>query len=274
MTGLQKKIVMLSPSKIKDRTSLANHSLNVGRLKGLMESISLMGILEPITVRKKDKQYEVIKGFKRLHAAKIIGIKKIPCLVYDIDDKDAVVFSLVREIQSESMNYLETAQSINSILKNHPISKRELAMKLGITLENLLYRLEPLRFSEEIREKLDFYAIEEETARLLLKLPPDKRNIAVEKIGSEQLSYGESARLVDKILNFREEVKKENTPFEKTVIGDIRIFSNSLIKLVEVMRKSGFNAHYKKSETEKYTEYKIRIIKNTVEKESPQLKII
>lgn len=274
MTGLQKKILMISPAKIISEKSIADHSLETGRLKGLIESVSLIGILEPVVVRKKERHYELIRGSRRLHAARLLGLKKIPCIVYDIDDNSAVIFSLIRDIQLERTSYLEVAKRLDNILKSCPISKRELSLRLGITLDSLIYRLEPLRFSAPIREKLDFYGTDEDTARLLLKLPPEKREWALEKIGSEQLGFKESEKLINRSLTQKEDVKKENTAFEKTVIKDVKIFANSLVKLVDVMQKSGFNTHFKRTETEKYTEYKIRIIKNVEDIPSPQLRII
>ena len=109
---------------------------------------------------------------------------------------------------------------------------------------------------------------------------PEKREDVLDKIIAEGLTLAQTEELISDILNQKEiadceiETQEVAKPIRKAAIGDIKLFSNSLSKLLCTMQNAGITANSRKHETEKYIEYKVRIFKNQPEnREYQQLKI-
>ena len=135
-------------------------------------------------------------------------------------------------------------------------------------------KLRLLKLSAEIQERLLSANLTERHARALLRLAPEKRESALDKIIADGLNLSQTEELIENILNPAVcEAANEPTvkPIRKAAIGDIKLFSNSLSKLLCTMQNAGITAKSKKSETDKYIEYKVRIFKTSPEQ--IQLKI-
>ena len=160
----------------------------------------------------------------------------------------------------------------------------ELSGKLKSKLNELVRLEEKLesQLSPEAKSRISAAGLTERHARALLRLPAEERENALDKIIAEGLSLYQTEELINSILN-PDQIKTptQNTsteeiikPIRKAAIGDIKLFSNSLSKLICTMQNAGITANSKKSETENYIEYKVRIFKNkTQPSESIQLKI-
>ena len=108
-----------------------------------------------------------------------------------------------------------------------------------------------------------------------MRLPPEQRENALDKIIADGLNLTQSESLIEEIINptALEDKNLEilQKPIRKSAIGDIKLFSNSLSKLLSTMQNAGIAANSKKRETENYVEYKVRIFKNSPQ--ATQLKI-
>ena len=106
-------------------------------------------------------------------------------------------------------------------------------------------------------------------------MPDDKRNEALDRIIAEGLTLRQTEEYIFDILNPAQEPDDApDEPVRKAVIGDVRLFSNSLSKLVTTLRNAGINANSRKYETDNYIEFKVRIPKNAPAKHNcTQLKI-
>jgi ParB family chromosome partitioning protein len=92
-------------------------------------------------------------------------------------------------------------------------------------------------------------------------LPEERRDEVINRTLAEQLTVSETENLVNSILV---PITVHKVPDRKCAIGDIRIFTNSISKMIGSMRRSGVDAESKKSETENYIEYTIRIPKQKI----------
>jgi ParB family chromosome partitioning protein len=131
-----------------------------------------------------------------------------------------------------------------------------------------------LKLSDDIQNRIVSSNLTERHARALLRLSPEQRDGALDKIIAEGLNLSQTEELIESILNpVIEEVSEKPPvkPVRKSAIGDIKLFSNSLSKLLCTMQNAGITANSRKHETEKYIEYKVRIFKN--QPEYDQLKI-
>ena len=228
-------------------------------LENLAQSIRENGILQPITVRKReDKKYELVSGERRLRAARLVGMVKIPSIVINIDDKNSAMFSIIENLQRQSLNFFEEAEAIEKLVGEYAMSREEVAQKLGLAPSTVSNKLRILRLPEEMRFELARAGLTESHARALLMLEDDnQRAKALSIIVDRHLNVAESERMINQMINRN---NRSRNPLRG--IRDIRLFINTLNHAVDTIRRAGVEADAARSETEEYIEYVVRIPKS------------
>ncbi|MDQ1355617.1 MAG: ParB/RepB/Spo0J family partition protein [Acidobacteriota bacterium] len=102
-----------------------------GDLTELSESIKEKGILEPVLVRPKDGQFEIVAGERRYRAAKLAGLTEIPCIEYDVPDNEALELSIIENIQRKDLDIYEQSYSLKSLSEVYGYTHQEIAQKIG-----------------------------------------------------------------------------------------------------------------------------------------------
>jgi len=100
-------------------------------LNELSESIKRLGIIQPITVRSNNGSYQLISGERRLRAAKIAGLKKIPAYIRTADDQGLLEMALVENIQREDLDAIEVAISYQRLIEECNLTQEVLADRVG-----------------------------------------------------------------------------------------------------------------------------------------------
>ncbi len=228
-------------------------------LENLAQSIRENGILQPITVRKReDKKYELVSGERRLRAARLVGMVKIPSIVINIDDKNSAMFSIIENLQRQSLNFFEEAEAIEKLVGEYAMSREEVARKLGLAPSTVSNKLRILRLPEEMRFELARAGLTESHARALLMLEDDnQRARALSIIVDRHLNVAESERMINQMINRN---NRSHNPLRG--IRDVRLFINTLNHAVDTIRRAGVEADAARSETEEYIEYVVRIPKS------------
>lgn len=227
-------------------------------LENLAQSIRENGLLQPIIVRKReDKKYELVSGERRLRAARLVGIVKIPSIVINIADKDSAIFSIIENLQRQSLNFFEEAEAIEKLVGEYAMSREEVAQKLGLAPSTVSNKLRILRLPEEMRFELARSGLTESHARALLMLEDDnQRARALSIIVDRHLNVAESERMINQMINRN---NRSRNPLRG--IRDVRLFINTLNHAVDTIRRAGVEADAARSETEEYIEYVVRIPK-------------
>lgn len=228
-------------------------------LENLAQSIRENGILQPITVRKReDKKYELVSGERRLRAARLVGIVKIPSIVINIDDKNSAMFSIIENLQRQSLDFFEESEAIEKLVGEYAMSREEVAQKLGLAPSTVSNKLRILRLPEEMRFELARAGLTESHARALLMLEDDnQRARALSIIVDRHLNVAESERMINQMINRN---NRSRNPLRG--IRDVRLFINTLNHAVDTIRRAGVEADAARSETEEYIEYVVRIPKS------------
>ncbi len=228
-------------------------------LEGLAVSVRTNGMLQPINVRKRaDGKYELISGERRLRAARMVGMTKLPCVVMDVSDQQSALFAIIENVQRQNLDFFEEAVAIERLMTEYGLSQEEISKKLGKAQSTLSNKLRLLRLPEELRDKISYAGLTERHARALLVLPDNAtRGRVLDIIIERHLTVTESERLINDVLRRKKAKKKPQMRTYK----DMRIFINTLNHAVDVIRKAGIEADTAKSETDEYFEYVIRISK-------------
>lgn len=262
----EKKLLMLRPEELKTSGNQPRKSFDQYELKLLADSISSSGIIQPLAVRKtEDGKYELIAGERRLKAAKMAGLRRVPCVLHKTDDSTAALYAMVENLQRSNLDFFEEAFGIERLITVYGMSQTEVAARLGIAQSTLSNKLRLLRLDEELRGQISSSGLTERHARALLRLPAEKRKSALDCIIAQGMTLKQSETYIEECLNPKpSEATQKNEPekpFRKSAIGDVRLFSNSLSKLLDTLQNAGIDARSHKYENDKYIEYKVRIKK-------------
>ena len=227
-------------------------------LEELAQSIRENGILQPITVRStQDKKFELIAGERRLRAARLVGMTKIPALVIDVQQKDSALFALIENLQRQDLSFFEEAEAIETLITDYKMSRDDVAKKLSIAQSTLSNKLRILKLPEEMRFRLAKAGLTERHARALLSLEDDaQRERALSIMIDRHLNVQESERMIEQMLS-----RNSKTRTNLRGLRDVRLFINTLNHAVDTIRRAGVDADTARSETEEYIEYIVRIPK-------------
>lgn len=276
-TFADKKLLMLKPDDIVTNSNQPRKHFDTYELQSLADSISANGIIQPLTVRKSDSgKYLLIAGERRLRAAKMAGLRRIPCVLHRTSDLVASLYAITENMQRQDLNYFEEAIAIQTLISDFRLTQAEVAVQLGMANSTVSNKLRLLKLSDNLQTRLLSANLTERHARALLRLPNDKRESTLDKIIADGLNLAQTEALIENILNpvvcdnVTEDVEAQK-PIRKAAIGDIKLFSNSLSKLLCTMQNAGITANSRKRETDSYVEYKVRIFKNS--SQATQLKI-
>jgi ParB family transcriptional regulator, chromosome partitioning protein len=173
----------------------------------LSESIKENGLIQPIVVRKKGDEYELISGERRLRAVKLIGFSEIPAIIKDnVSDNESMVLALIENIQREDISPLEQAESYKKILEVNQITQNELAQMLGKSRPVIANAIRLLELSPNCKKALEQSLISEGHARKLLQLSSFKEQ---DEYLSEIINNAMTVREIEtKIISKRNRVNK------------------------------------------------------------------
>ena len=296
MISFDKKLVFLNLGEIHIKNTAFCRAEDE-QLISLTESIFENGILKPLIVRKVSiRGYELVSGYRRLLAAKRLRLRRVPCIVCIADDKEAALIRLSDNHCRVLPSYLSEAREIENAIQNFGFLPEELSIKIGISTNRLKQLLDILKLDDQTLTRLQNAELGEDFALLLLNTPQKLRQTALDMIISESLSIKQTEKLIDS-MNLKSNTSSLKTDFVqkreslpqidhapkppiketpspvKAQIGDLRLFSNSLTRLVDTMQNAGVKIKSSTTDTKKYTEYKVRIEKQAQKKEYTQLKL-
>ncbi len=256
-------------NSIKPNPNQPRLDIDMDALRELAASIENYGLMQPITVRQVIPfEYELVAGQRRLAACKMLGMDYIPATVMKVSEGDSAVLALVENIQREDLNYIEEAEAFVSVISEYGLTQDELAEKLGKTQSTVANKIRILKLPVKVRAMLCEYGLTERHARALLKLPNEEMQLdAVNEIVKRGLNVAKTEAMIERRLKNLESDRAVNENKTKKpghlprTFKDIRIFSNTIKKAVELMNKSGVGATTKRRESDDYIEYTIKIPK-------------
>ena len=230
-------------------------------LMELRDSIREFGVLQPVIV-KKDKYglYILIAGERRVRAAKLAGLTKIPAIIKNTDEKNAALIALVENVQRENLNYIEEAYAYKKLIDDYGLSQGDIARKVGKQQSTISNKIRLLGLPPEIREVLAKEQLTERHARVLLKLPDEEiRRSVLERIINYGLNVKQSEKLVEEILiKKEEEIRKAN----KIKYINYKIYINSIKKVFSEISKMEKDAVFTQEDKGEFIEVRIKIPKN------------
>ncbi len=235
----------LQPNPVQPRTVFDEDSL-----AELAESIRSYGILHPLTVRRRAGRYELVAGERRLRAARLAGLREVPCVLMDVNMEDAGLIALIENLQRRDLDFLEEANGIRQLIRMFGMSQEEAARRLGKSQSAVANKLRILKLPEDLLETLRERGLSERHARALLRLPDDEsRRAALGKIIEKDMTVAAAESYIDALLAQKETGEEPAEGKRSFVMRDLRLFLNSVTRSLELMRQGGVAADMQKRET-------------------------
>ena len=166
------------------------------KLQELADSIKEKGILEPLIVRRTSEGYEIVVGERRWRAAQKAGLKEIPVLLKEGDDREVLELSLIENLHRDDLNPIEEAEAYKRLAEEFGLNQEALATRLGKDRSTVANTLRLLKLPYEVREHLLRNRITPGHARAILSLESrDKQKELCALVIQKGLSVREAENL-------------------------------------------------------------------------------
>ena len=207
-------------------------------LDELTESIKSRGIIQPIIVRisNGDAKYEIIAGERRWIAAQNAGLHEVPIVVIDADDKKALEFGIVENVQRHDLNAIEEAEGYKRLIEEFSYDQEQVAKFIGKSRSHITNSLRLLSLPEEIIDFVKDYKLSPGHAKILVGL--DNCLLIAKKVISKKLSVRQTENLVRFYKTPKKKLLNDKDP-------NIRILEQNLID------KIGINVEIKNKKNNK-----------------------
>ena len=183
-------------SEIKPNKGQPRKTFRPEELAELADSIKQNGILQPLLVRKKGSEYEIVAGERRYQAAKTAGLTEIPVVVRDISDDDVFKLALIENLQRSDLSPLEEAQGYRQLIKEKGLTQEELAKLLSKSRSAITNTLRLLDLPKEVQELVEEGKLTAGHARAILAVPSEEGRIQLaQKVVAERLSVRQTESL-------------------------------------------------------------------------------
>ena len=185
---------LIHPSPFQPRTHFDEDAL-----RSLADSIRAQGLIQPVVLRRRSGEYELIAGERRWRAAQLAGLQQIPAIVRDIDDHQAAALALIENLQREDLDPIEQAEAMRRLIKEFDMTHQQVADILGVSRPVVSNALRLLDLADPVRQLLQDRQLDAGHARALAGLPMAQQPLLAEKIVAKALTVRQVEGMVRKL---------------------------------------------------------------------------
>lgn len=199
-TMRKEEIIYVQSGKIKPNPFQPREDFNQENIAELAQSIKEKGVIQPLLVRRRGDNYELIAGERRLRAVNSLGIKEIPIIVRDVSDQDSLELALIENIQREGLNPIEEAHAYQHLIDKFHVTQEKISEVLGKARVSITNTLRLLKLPHEIQSELKKGRISFAHGRALLEIEDVNQQ---RKIAQDVISKGLSVRELENLIKSR-----------------------------------------------------------------------
>lgn len=253
------RVLFLPVDAIQPNPYQPRRTFTQPELEELAASIRELGVLQPLTVRRREGRWELVAGERRLRAARLAGLESVPCLSIQTDSQSSSLLALVENLQRQDLTVWEEAAALRQLIDRHHLSQEEAAQRVGKSQSAVANKLRLLKLPEDVIATLRSHRLTERHARSLLRLDsPEAQRAALEEILKRGLNVAQTEAYIDRLLQSGTAPRKAAPVYR---IRDVRLFLNTVKRSLAVMQSAGVNARCGKEETDREITLTIHIPK-------------
>ena len=242
------RVLFLPLDAIHPNPNQPRRTFTQPELEELAASIQELGVLQPLTVRRRDGQWELVAGERRLRAARLAGLDTVPCLSIQTDSQSSSLLALVENLQRRDLDFWEEALAIRRLIDTYHISQDDAARRIGKSQSAVANKLRLLKLPHEVLELLRDHGATERHARALLRLSEEEQQLeAARLVVADSLTVAQTEALVDSMLMAKAPPDRRRPTF---VIKDVRLFLNTITRSLDIMRSAGVDAQCRRQDSD------------------------
>ena len=187
-------------------------------------------------------------GERRLRAAKLAGLREVPCLSIQTDGQSSSLLALVENLQRRDLDFWEEALALRKLIDTYHISQDEAARRLGKSQSAVANKLRLLKLDPAVLTILREGGCTERHARALLRLEdPAQQREAARQVTERSLTVAQTESMVEAMLSSPSSGPKKKPTF---IVNDVRLFLNTISRSLDLMRSAGVNACCRREDTD------------------------
>jgi ParB family chromosome partitioning protein len=243
--------IYLKIDEIEPNRSQPRKKFDEDALQELSESIKQFGLIQPIVVKNQGKYYEIVAGERRWRAARMAGLKKVPVLIKEYNEKESMEIAIVENLQREDLNPIEEAQAYHRLIEEFGLKQDEAAQRVSKSRAAVTNALRLLKLDERVQEMVIEDMISGGHARALLALEDkDDQYATAMMIFDNKMSVRETEKFVRDKLKKAEEKKPEEPKKDFSQMETIYRQLEERMKSVIGSKVSIHSKNYKKGKIE------------------------
>ena len=222
--------IMISVSKIDVCANQPRKYFDEEKLSELASSIKQHGIIQPLVLKKNGDQYTIIAGERRFRASRLAGLKEVPAIIKDFDDKKILEVSIIENIQREDLNPIEEAQAIQMLMKEYNFTQESVADRLGRSRPAIANTLRLLNLPKFAQEYVISGQISAGHARAMVPL---KNNALVTQAIDTVIAKGLSVRQTEEFVKKLSMPKKDKKDYDTAAYNPFMYAEEELSRALE-----------------------------------------
>ncbi len=235
--------------KVEPNPNQPRRDFDEEELQTLADSITVHGVIQPLTVRETaNGYYQIIAGERRWRAARLANVSEVPVVVIEADDKKAMELALIENLQRQDLNPVEEALGYQTLMEDYGLTQEETATQVGKSRPAVANALRLLGLCPEVLEQLRKGELTAGHARAILTLKSEKKQKeAAKKIIALGMSVRAAETLCKNMSKEKEPVKEPQTLEVNYVAECEKSLSKHLgrgVKIVNGKRKGRFELEF------------------------------
>ena len=236
-TRVENGISYIDINDIKPNLSQPRKNFDEEKLRELASSIEEHGLIQPVVLRKAKVGYEIVAGERRWRAARLIGIKELPCIVKDLTDEE--------NMQREDLNPIEEAEGISQMMDTYGLTQEEVSKSLGKSRPYITNSLRLLKLNTGVKGYVSDGTLSAGHARALAAISDEEKQRELAEIAVRE---GLSVRQIEKLARENKETRGRKSTRSKSKSPDVMRVEEDLKEILGT--KVNLNQRGKKGKIE------------------------
>jgi len=193
----KEEIIYVQSEQIKPNPFQPREDFDQASIEELAQSIKEKGVIQPLLVRRKGDNYELIAGERRLRASNSLGLNEIPIIVRDVSDQDSLELALIENIQREGLNPIEEAHAYQHLIDKFQVTQEKISEVLGKARATITNTLRLLKLPHEIQQEMKKGRISFAHGRTLLEIDDANQQ---RRLAQDIITKGLSVRELESLI--------------------------------------------------------------------------
>ena len=193
----REEIIYVQSGQIKPNPFQPREDFDQQSIEDLSHSIKEKGVIQPLLVRRRGDDFELIAGERRLRAVNLLGLKEIPIIVRDVSDQDSLELALIENIQREGLNPIEEAHAYQHLMDKFQVTQEKISEALGKARTTITNTLRLLKLPHEIQQEMKKGRISFAHGRCLLEVDDMNQQ---RRLAQDIIAKGLSVRELENLI--------------------------------------------------------------------------